>query len=127
MRDASRAAGPSVTRYGIACRCGPMTFAIWLPALASQFVDHVIAPPMAGQVAGGWKLPQLLPLARQSRAALTTLGVTWPPPAALVEAGTPRPTWLGFRPPCSWMQASAVRKFSVPSPYTWPSQPSMVP
>jgi hypothetical protein len=62
------------------------------PFEASQLIDQVIAPRRLGQVVGGWKLPQFAPPVRQSRAALTTDGSTWPLPAAWVLAGRPRPT-----------------------------------
>ncbi|HEY2515266.1 MAG TPA: hypothetical protein VGI39_30575 [Polyangiaceae bacterium] len=61
------------------------------------------------------KLPQLDPFARQSSAAFTTDGATYPLPAPLVVAGSPRPTWSGRSPPSSWMAASAVRKSTLPS------------
>ena len=56
--------------------CGPTPLDQVLPADASQLVDQVIAPPIPGHVLPGLKLPQLLPLARQSSALFTTDGET---------------------------------------------------
>ena len=63
-------------RYGSPCTCGPTALDHALPAVASQLVDHVIAPRRSGYVRGGLKEPQPVPLARQSRALFTTVGVT---------------------------------------------------
>jgi hypothetical protein len=46
------------------------------PALASQLVDQVIAPPIPGHLVCGLKEPQPVPAARQSSALSTTLGLT---------------------------------------------------
>lgn len=62
--------------YGRPCTCGPTAFDQALPDLASQAVDQVIAPRMPGYVFEGLKEPQLVPEARQSRAAFTTDGET---------------------------------------------------
>lgn len=62
--------------YGSACTCAPTVFDHELPADASQFVDHVIAPRRSGYVFEGLKEPQPVPLVRQSRALLTTVGET---------------------------------------------------
>src|SRR6266540_5639881 len=113
--------------YGRVSRCGPTVLEKLLPATLSQLTDQVIAPRMSGYVCGGLKLPQLVPRARQSSAWFTTDGSTYPPPAAREEAGRPSATWSGRSPFSSWMQASAVRKSTVPWAYTLPSQPSIVP
>src|SRR6478609_7774582 len=84
------------------------------PLLASQLMDQVIAPRMSGQRAGGTKLPQRVPAARQLSASFTTDGFTYPPPAAWVVAGRPSATWSGRSSLWSWMHDSAVRKFTVP-------------
>ena len=73
-------------------------FAKLKPVEASQLIDHVMAPRMLGYVLGGTNELQLVPLARQLSALLTTEGTTKPPPAALPEAGRPRPTWSGRNP-----------------------------
>src|SRR6266516_738608 len=112
---------------GSEAKCGATVLAKLLPLEASQLTDQSIAPRIEGQVVDGWKLPQFVPMDRQSRALFTTVGDTKPPPAAKVDAGSPSPTWSGRNPFCNWMHASAVRKFSVPSLYTWPSQPFIDP
>ena len=93
--------------YGRVERCGFTVLAKWKPLLASQLTDQVIAPRIDGQVDGGLKLPQLVPLARQSSALLATDGSTNPPPAAAWVAGNPSATWSGRRALCSWVHASA--------------------
>src|SRR5947209_16326535 len=74
-------------------RCGCTVPENALPFDASQLIDHVMAPRMVGAVLDGWKLPQFVPVARQSSAAFTLAGGWTPPPAAWREAGRPRPTW----------------------------------
>src|SRR5207302_3143108 len=106
--------GLSKLPYGNVFRCGRTVLAKLLPFVTSQLIDHVIAPRIDGYVCGGWKLPQLVPTARQSSAALTRDGATTPPPAAPGPAGSPRATWSGRSPFSSWLQASAVMKFTVP-------------
>ena len=114
--------------YGRAWTCGPTALDQALPAVASQLVDQVIAPRMPGHVVDGLK-----------RAAVGALGQAVERvvddrrrrrsrcPRRAVEAGRPRPTWSGRRPPCSWMQASAVRKSTVPWRVDLPSQPCIEP
>lgn len=63
-------------RYGSACTCGPTALDHALPAVASQFVDQVIAPRRPGYVFDGLNVPQPVPLVRQSRALFTTVGET---------------------------------------------------
>src|SRR5206468_12177967 len=94
-------------RYGRVPRCGLTVLAKWNPLLASQLIDQVIAPRIDGHVDGGLKLPQLVPRARQSSAALRFDGSWNPPPAACDEAGSPSTTWSGRSALCNWMQASA--------------------
>ena len=119
-------AGPG-PRQGSVARCGLTVFAKLYPFVASQLIDQVIAPRTPGHVDGGTKLPQFVCRVRQSSAALTLDG-GWDPAPPLALAGRPRPTWSGRSALYSWMQASAVRKFSVPCPYAWFwSQPSIAP
>jgi hypothetical protein len=77
-------------------------------------VDQVIAPPIEGHVVDGWNDPHPVPFARQSSALSTTLGLTYPEPAALLEAGVPMPTWDGERPAWIAVQASVVMKSTEP-------------
>src|SRR5215510_12134109 len=84
---------------GSEAKCGTTVLAKLYPLAASQLIDQSIAPRIEGQVVEGWKLPQLVPMARQSSALLTTLGDTYPPPAPEGDAGRPNPTWSGRSPP----------------------------
>src|SRR4051794_35360967 len=59
---------------GRVARCGLTVLAKPLPLATSQLIDQVIAPRMPGYVAGGLNVPQLVPRARQSSAALITDG-----------------------------------------------------
>jgi len=87
--------------YGSPCTCGPTAPDHAFPAAASQFVDHVIAPRSSGYVREGLNDPQPVPFVRQSSALFTTDGDTYPLPAPLGDAGRPRPTRDGERPPSS--------------------------
>src|SRR5215831_17000560 len=95
-------------------RCGCTVPENALPFDASQLMDHVIAPRMLGNVPVGLKLPQLVPLARQSSAAFMLAGGWTPLPAADEDAGRPRPTWSA-RTCWSRMHAWAVMKSTLPS------------
>ncbi len=63
-------------RYGRLCTFGPTAFDQAWPAVASQFVDHVMAPRSDGYVFDGLKEPQPVPRVRQSRALFTIDGAT---------------------------------------------------
>src|SRR5262245_33586084 len=83
-----RGTTPTGMFYGMPTRCPCTEFAKAYPLEASQLMDHVMAPRIDGQLDGGTNVPQLVRAARQSRALLTTDGLTTPPPAADEEAGS---------------------------------------
>lgn len=66
----------TANRYGRLWTCGPTAFDQALPAVASQFVDQVIAPRTPGQAWAGLKVPQPVSLVRQSSAFFTICGST---------------------------------------------------